>query len=87
MPSKYFQEALSEVPCSTKIFTEKSLDIIDRVHQLLEQKQMTKEELGKRLNKSEVKIEEMLSAGHDITLKSICELEVVLGEGILKITI
>jgi transcriptional regulator with XRE-family HTH domain len=85
MGSKFFEEALKNVPKDSKIFAKKSLDIIDAVHILLEQKGMTQKDLAKKLGKSESEISKWLSGLHNLTLKSIAKLESVLDDDIIII--
>jgi len=83
MASKYFHKALEKVSPEIKIFTNKSFDIIDQVHHILEQQGITQRELAQKLGKSESEISKWLSGGHNITLKTISKLEAALGEDIL----
>ena len=67
----------------TRQYIRKNLDIVERVNTLLLQRGWTQKDLAKKLNKSESEVSRWLSGLHNVTLKSIVKLEVVLGADIL----
>ncbi len=83
MASQIFEQALSKVSTDSKIFAEKSLDILDQVHFLLKEEGITQKDLSKKLGKSESEISKWLSGLHNMTLKTIAKLEAVLNRDIL----
>ena len=85
MGSKLFKEALEQVPKHTSVFVEKNYDIVDRIHFLLEKKEMSQKELAEKLGKRESEVSKWLSNGHNLTLKSIAKLEAVLEEEIITV--
>ncbi len=69
----------------TRLYVQKNLDISCRVNELLQQKGWTQKDLAKALGKTESEVSRWLSGMHNLTLKSIVKLEVVLRENILII--
>jgi len=85
MASKYFQKVLDKSPKYIKIFTSKSFDIIDRIHEILESKNLNQKDLAQLLGKEESEISKLLSVGHNLTLKTISKLEEVLKADLLVV--
>lgn len=83
MASKYFHKALQKVAPGNKVFVKKNLDITEQIIAILDRKGMTRRDLAKALGKSEPEVSRMLSGLHNLTLKTIAELEVALGEEIV----
>lgn len=83
MASQIFEQALSKVSKDSKIFAEKSLDILDQVHFLMKEEGITQKDLSRKLGKSESEISKWLSGLHNMTLKTIAKLESVLNRDIL----
>lgn len=83
MASQIFEQALSKVSKDSKIFAEKSLDILDQVHFLMREEGITQKDLSRKLGKSESEISKWLSGLHNMTLKTIAKLEAVLNRDIL----
>ena len=85
MASKYFDKVIARRKPETKIFVSKYLDIVERIHQILQAKGMTQKDLAKAMEKRESEISRWLSGEHNLTLKSIAKLEAALGEEIISI--
>ena len=83
MKNDAFNRILKRTPESTKIFVSKSLDIAERLNEILIKKGMTQNELAKELGKSPSEVSKWLSGLHNFTLKSISKIEAILGEEIL----
>jgi transcriptional regulator with XRE-family HTH domain len=83
MASKYWNKVSKSIAPSSKLFAKKSLDIIDQIHHILEQKGMTQKELAQTLDKSESEISKWLSGGHNITLKTITRIEAALNATVI----
>lgn len=62
---------------------DKGIDIVDRIHQLREQRGWSQKRLAKELGKSPAEISKWLAAGHNFTIRTIAKLEAVFGEDIL----
>lgn len=72
-----------KAPLSTQLFYELAFDVVDRVQELLEEKGLTQKDLAKMLGKSPSEVSKWLTGQHNLTLKSICAMEAVLGEPIV----
>lgn len=67
----------------TRVYIRKNLDVAARVNELLKQKGWTQKDLAKALSKTESEVSRWLSGLHNITLKSIAKMEVVLEADII----
>lgn len=85
MRNKLFQEALEQVPEHTRVFIRKYTDLVDRIHDLMEEKGLLQKDLASTLNKQESEISKWLSGGHNLTFRTIAKLEVALGAEIVSI--
>jgi antitoxin component HigA of HigAB toxin-antitoxin module len=84
MASKFLKEALADRPLETKIFVQKYLDFVERVHQLMEEKGISQRELAEALGQQPSAISRLLSSdSHNLTLKSIAKLEAFFGQEIM----
>lgn len=81
MFNQFFDQV--EVTESGKRFIDKSLQVGDEIVRLLEEKGMTQRQLAKALGKKESQVSKWLTGFHNFTLKTITEIEDVLGEDIL----
>lgn len=64
-------------------YISKNLDISQQVYTLLECKGWSQKEFARRMKKQESEISKWLSGRHNLTLKSITQMETVLGEDII----
>ena len=60
-----------------------SVQIANRVYELLEKKNMSQKELAKRLGKTETEVSRWLSGTHNLTLATIAKLSVALDDNII----
>ena len=74
-----FEKLLSRVPADLRRVTEKSLDIIDRIWELMEAKSWNQRQLAEAMGKRESEISRYLTPGHNMTLKTLAKLEIALG--------
>jgi transcriptional regulator with XRE-family HTH domain len=84
MPSKYWNEIKKRRPAYAERFASQSLDIIDQIHFLLQEKGWTQKDLAQALGKSESEISKWLSAGHNLTIKTVAKIEAELGTDVLQ---
>ena len=84
MASAIFEEALHRVPEETRIFAGLSLGFFDRVHLLLEERGMTEHDLARAMNISPLEMASMLSLGHNVSLRTLAQMQAVLGEPIMS---
>lgn len=70
----------------TERFVDLSLDFVDEMHSILEEKGISQKDLAKRMNKSAAEVSKWLSGNHNMTFKSIAKLSVALNEDIILTT-
>ena len=59
--------------------------IVDRIHAMLEQRQLKQKDLAAMLNKKESEISKWMRGTHNFTIATISQIEKVLGEPILQV--
>jgi len=77
------KEKSKTINADNKQFISKNLDISQQVFEILERKGWKQKNLAKALGKSESEISKLLSGLHNLTLRSITQLEVVLESDII----
>ena len=80
MPSKFFRKSLEKIPLSTTIFVRKYVDVLKRIHDLLEQKGYSLDDLEELIGES------YHQEGYNFSLKTISKLEAILEEEIISVT-
>jgi hypothetical protein len=86
MALKNFHRIAAETPEEIDNFVEHSMDILDRIHELLEQKFEGRQKLlAEKLGKSEAEVSKMLNGVQNFTLKTIARLETAFGERIIGV--
>ena len=80
-----FDRIAARTPMQTRRSVTKMLDVADRIHTLLEQKQMSQKDLAVALHKSESEISKWLSGTHNMELKTIIRIEEALDADILMV--
>jgi ribosome-binding protein aMBF1 (putative translation factor) len=83
--TSFFEEVSKNTPKESIIFIEKSLEISDRISDILEQKGLLQKDLAEMLGKSEAEVSKWLCGTHNFTLQTISKIEAVLGESIMEI--
>ncbi len=87
MRSKTTQRILDRTNEETKVFVKKHADLIVRINQLLGERGYTQRKLADLLEKSPSEINKWLKGEHNFTLRSICKLEVELGEALISVPV
>ena len=82
MRNERARRILAETPAETKIFVSKYADILVRIHELMNERGLKQKNIADKLNKQPSEISKWLN-GHNLTLKTIAKLEVVLEDDIL----
>jgi transcriptional regulator with XRE-family HTH domain len=85
MSSKIFADAINNVSEETEARVRLSVEIVERIFQLMRHKNMNQNDLARSLGKTPSEISKWLSGTHNFTLKSIQRLELFLGQPILKV--
>ena len=83
MDSVNWKKLLERVPPESKVFMEKSADLVDQLYLEIQRKGWTQKQLAQAIGKSEAEISKWLSVGHNLTLRSIAKLEVALNASIV----
>lgn len=66
-----------------QIFVRKNLEISDQISDLLKEKGWSQKELALRLGKTESEVSKLLSGLHNLTLRSLAKIEVVLENDVI----
>ena len=69
----------------TRQYVQKNLAIVAEVSRLMKEKGWTQKDLAKKIGKTESEISKWLSGLHNLTLKSIAKLEVILDATLLEV--
>lgn len=86
MASKLFRKALAEVKPETKIFVKKYLDLLERIHELLEEKKMSQKDLAEALEQQPSAVSRLLNSEETyMNLRTVAKLESILGQDILVV--
>ncbi len=86
MALKNFNKVIAETPEEVDIFVEKSMDILERIHELLDEKFEGKQKLlADKLGKSEAEVSKWINGVQNFTLKTISKLEAAFGAKILVV--
>lgn len=70
---------------SSKRFVRKSMDLADRISEVLEMQEKTQKDLAKALGKSESEISKWLSGQHNFTVRTLSTIEAALGVNIYTV--
>ena len=82
---EWFNKKVSEVPAAIKTEVELSASIIARIDAILKEKGMTQRDLARKLKKSDAVVSRWTTGFPNLTLRSIAELSVALGEPLIII--
>lgn len=82
---KTTKEFFADLPKDIEIFVNKSIEISDRIEDILKKKNITQRKFATLLGKEESEISKWLSGTHNFTLKTLAKIESVLGEEIFHI--
>jgi hypothetical protein len=86
MPLKNYHRIIKETPDDVKFFVEDSMHILERLHELLDEKFDGKQTLlAQKLGKSEAEISKMLNGIQNFTLRTLSKLKVAFGESIIAV--
>lgn len=80
-----FEKSIDQMPDASKIFVDKSLQIADRVFQLLREKGINQKELAERMGKTEAEVSRMLQGLYNMTLRTISQVEAALQSNVIVI--
>lgn len=82
---EWFKEKTASVSPEIMLEIQLSADIIERIDRILKEKNMTQRDLAKKLNKSEAVVSRWTTGFPNLTLRSIAQLSIALGEPLIQI--
>ena len=82
----WFDEKVASVSTEIQMEMQLSASIIARIDTLLKEKHMTQRDLAKKLGKSEAVVSRWTSGFPNLTLRSIAELSIALGEPLITVS-
>jgi antitoxin component HigA of HigAB toxin-antitoxin module len=86
MALKNYKKVIEETPQEITTFVETSMDILERIHELLQGKFDGKQRLlADKLGKSEAEVSKMLNCVQNFTIKTIARLESAFGAKIIAV--
>ena len=80
-----FKECLSNVAPDVRFEVRLNMDIANRIHDLLREKNMTQRELAAQMGKRESEISRWLTGTHGFTTATIAKISAVLGDPIVEV--
>lgn len=85
MKSDFVKNMIKNMPEDVKLFSSIYAELVVRINESLKSQNVSKKELAQRLEKSPSEISKWLNGNHNLTLKSICKLQVELGIKLIEI--
>ncbi|MHA1586037.1 MAG: helix-turn-helix domain-containing protein [Candidatus Heimdallarchaeota archaeon] len=79
------QERRKSIPKDVDIFINRSFKIVDRIHEILIDKNLDQKDLAELLGKKESEISKWMTGTHNFTLKTISRIENALGMPVMKV--
>lgn len=84
-PFMNIEEEIGSVPIHLDIYHKKSMDILDRIHLLMQEKNINQKELAEILGKKESEVSKWINGVQNFTIKTISKLEAALETEILVV--
>lgn len=86
MKLKNYKERVQAIPEDVRRDAKRSMDILDRIHELLHEKFDGKQKLlAEKMGKTEAEISKWINGNHNFTLKTISKLEAAFDADILAV--
>jgi transcriptional regulator with XRE-family HTH domain len=82
---KFIEERKKMIPDETKVFVKMSLDILERIHEIMESRRLTYKDLATALDKDQSEISKWINGSQNFTIKTLAKLQVALKEEIITI--
>lgn len=82
---KFIEERRNKIPEETKIFAKMSLDILERIQEILDEKGYTYKDLAASLDKTQPEVSKWINGSQNFTIKTLAKLQAALGEDIIKV--
>ncbi|GAF05871.1 helix-turn-helix domain-containing protein [Saccharicrinis fermentans] len=84
LKNKRLESRRKKISKDVELFVERSFDIVDRIHFILQKQGKEQKDLAKALGKTESEISKWMTGTHNFTMKTLTKIEAVLGEPILQ---
>lgn len=81
----FLQNSKDDIPEDVRIYVRKSMDILDHLHELMEQNDITQRQLAEKMGKKETEVSKWLNGVQNFTLKTLSKLEAALGAPIVEV--
>jgi predicted transcriptional regulator len=85
MASKFHKKAIARITPERRALMVKSLEILSRIHAILDRNHISQKRLAEMLEISQPAVSKMLSPGGNLEMHTIVKLELLLGENILVV--
>lgn len=85
MKSKTVERLQKNTPKDVKIYMDWYSDLVVRINELLDEKNISHQDLAERLGKKPSEISRWLNEEHNFTLRSLAKLSAELGENLLEV--
>ncbi len=83
--SRILEERRKHVNPEIRKSVDLSFQIVDRIHQILEEKGLRQKDLAELLGKSEAEISKWMRGTHNFTIETLVSIEIVLNAPILQV--
>jgi transcriptional regulator with XRE-family HTH domain len=83
LKNKRLEARRKKISKDVELFVERSFDIVDRIHFILQKQGKEQKDLAKALGKTESEISKWMTGTHNFTIKTLTKIEAVLGESVL----
>ncbi len=83
--SRILEERRKHVNPEIRKSVDLSFQIVDRIHQILEEKGLRQKDLAELLGKSEAKISKWMRGTHNFTIDTLVSIEIALNAPILQV--
>ncbi len=86
MKSPIIDQLLQNIPVEQMVFHDLYVDLVLRINQILQDKQIGKKELAELLGKKPSEVSKWLNGQHNFTLKTIAKLSAVFNEPLIEVS-
>lgn len=83
--SKSLKQFISSIPRHSSIYVTTSMDILERIHEVMEEKNISQKDLAAKMRVSEPYISKLIFGVQNYSIKTLARLEDALGEKIITV--
>lgn len=81
----FFRDAVNEIPQEIKKQVDWSMDISDRINDILISKGLTPHQFAKQIGRSDAEVSRWLGGTHNFTLATLAKISTMLGKDLITI--